>query len=133
MEFCLLIAVRTSVFVILILLEEMIVGVCSRRVAELMFLTSALVSTTKDRGGSGGSANTYVNNAYYDSGSQNLKFEFGGRFAESICWWFIRYLQRFEIFDNYGNPVIGAVTGGYFEGSNTYVLNLSDGVYLVFL
>ena len=96
-------AVRISIFVILILLEEMIVGVCSRRVAELMFLTSALVSTTKDRGSghSGGSANTYVNNAYYDSGSQNLRIEFGGDWLNQYVGGSYDIYNRFEIFDNY--------------------------------
>ena len=76
----------------------------------------------------GGSANTYVNNAYYDSGSQNLRIELGGDPLNQYVGGSYDIYSRFEIFDNYGNPVGGAVTGGYFEGSNTYVLNLSDGV-----
>ena len=41
-----------------------------------------------------------------------------------VCWWFLTSTIVLN-FDNNGNPVGGAVTGGYFEGSNTYVLNLS--------
>ena len=65
-------AVRTSRFVILILLEEMIVGVCSETNsgADVCDFSTGFYYEGSG-GGSGGSANTYVNNAYHDSGSQN--------------------------------------------------------------
>ena len=58
-----------------------------------------------------------MNNAYYDSGSQNLRIEFGGDSLNQYVGGSYDIYNRFEIYDNYGNPVGGAVTGGYFEGS----------------
>ena len=77
--------------------------------------------------GSGGSANIYVNNAYYDSGSQNLRIEFSGDSLNSYSGGSYDIYNRFQITDNYGYPISGAITGGYFDGSNAYVLNLYDG------
>ena len=52
---------------------------------------------------SGGSANTYVNNAYYDSGSQNLRSEFGGDPLNPCVLAVLPYdiHNRFEILDDY--------------------------------
>ena len=49
---------------------------------------------------SGGSANTYVNNAYYDSGSQNLRIEFGGDPLNQYVGGSYDIYNRFEIYDN---------------------------------
>ena len=56
------------------------------------------------------------------------QIEFGGDSLNSASDGSYDIYNRFEIFDNNGNPIGGAITGGYFDGPNAYVLDLSDGV-----